>query len=894
MGHKHKWTWLPGLLVLGSGVLFGQVDNPAIWVQPSDRQEILDKIATYEWAGSLFAKMKERADGVVAEHQADTEAFLRGLPLTGGDATTYPAIPKITGDANESVVRTPLMQYLQMGIECGILYFLTEDEAYAKCAADISATIVGALSQVPINASGTNAGWIFAYDHLKEARVFGAQVPVLHDFIASYVEAGNTIYDIRTGQQGPYPLDLAQEAFTTYATLAVERGSSGNNWAVLESPSLVQNALVIEDNAKREEMLGYFLTVNAARQAPLSVMAPKIANNVMWPETMQYANSVSKFLTILMTVMDRRDPSLNLFGQYPEVPMSIARESFIRYPNNEYILFGDGPRGASARQFVNEVAYVLADLGGDLDMRDFFGAAIQKGLNEGTYARDSFPGYQLGADVYFEPLRLLWFSADIVSSEEDLDYKPASDHIPYAGIHILRNLNGEDPELNGLMGFIGGGSFTHGHASGMNIELYGMGEVLGAKGGRKEYGSDIHENYYRLFAGHNTVVVNGLSGGNNGWVNLGINRVQTVAMEPAPMEPAVSPNHSFVTTSFRDDRQAGTEADQQRTLAILRTSPTTGYYVDVFRSRSAVPDSFHDYIYHNIGDSMQLETGGSPASFTADLDRYAASAELPWGRNTRYRNPGWHWFSSVRSTASLDVGAKAKFLSTRLEVPSEMHLTMPAMTSREYTYAKAPSSYEAPYPYTALTTPTLIVRQAGDAWDQPFAGVYEPCAPGADTVKEVLALSKDNAFAGLKITSTPPQGEIVQYVLMQENPDDVYSDPVNGIEMVGRFSVITVDDAGNLLSLYLGDGHSLTYGDTILAAGPDGSAYFDATLPQETWRELPVIIDNGLWWADSGSWLGWLEVSKAPYVYCLATSNWLYLPGEDPLPNGQWVYFFNY
>jgi hypothetical protein len=892
MLNKKQWAVILGIWMLGSGVLFGQVDNPTIWVQSSDRQEILDKIANYEWAGSLFAKMKERADGVVAEHQADTEAFLRGLPLTGGDATTYPAIPKVTNSSTESVVRTPLMEYLQLGIECGILYFLTENEAYAQCAADISATIVGALSEVPINTSGTNSGWIFSYDHLKEARVIGAQVPVLHDFIASYVEAGNMIYDIRTGELGPYPLDLAQEAFITYATLAVERGSSGNNWAVLESPSLVQNALVIEDNTKREEMLGYFLTVNAARQDPLSTMATKIANNVMWPETMQYANTVSKFLTILMAVMDRNDPSLDLFDQYPEVPLSIARESFLKYPNGEYILFGDGPRSASARQFVNEVAYVLAEMGGDLEMRDFFGAAIQKGLNEGTYARDNLPGFQAGATAYFEPLRLLWFSGDIVSSEEDLDYKPVSDHIPYAGIHILRNLSGEDQEVNSLMGFIGGGSFTHGHASGMNIELYGMGEVLGAKGGRKDYTTDIHENYYRLFAGHNTVVVNGLSGSKNGWVNMGINRVQTVAIEPAPLEMAVSPNHSFVTTSFRDDRQAGTEADQERTLAILRTSPTTGYYVDVFRSKSDLPDSFHDYIYHNIGDSMTLETGGSAASYTADLDRYADSGNLPWNQNSRYRHPGWHWFSSVRTTAALNADAKAVFKATRLDVPAEMHLTMPAMTTREFTYAKAPSSYESPFPYTALTTPTLVVRQEGDAWDQPFAGVYEPCAPGADTVTEVLAIKKDNAFVGLKITSTPPQGEIVQYVLMQESVNDIYADPVSGIGLIGRFGVITVDAAGELLSLYLGDGQSISYGDTTLEAGVDGSGYFDTTLPAELWRGLPVVITDGYRWVDTGDWLGWLEITNAPFVYCDNTGNWLYLPEDDELSVGDWIYFF--
>ncbi len=113
------------------------------------------------------------------------------------------------------------------------------------------------------------------------------------------------------------------------------------------------------------------------------------------------------------------------------------------------------------------------------------------------------------------------------------------------------------------------------------MELYGAGEVVGAEAGKGIYTSEIHKQYYRLYAAHNTVIVNNASRGQGGWIGIGQDTVQVVAAEPMPRAEAVSPECSFATTAFTNRYGADARpAEQQRTMALIRTTPTTGYYVD--------------------------------------------------------------------------------------------------------------------------------------------------------------------------------------------------------------------------------------------------------------------------------------------------------------------------
>ena len=110
---------------------------------------------------------------------------------------------------------------------------------------------------------------------------------------------------------------------------------------------------------------------------------------------------------------------------------------------------------------------------------------------------------------------VLWYGGEY-NGEIDKFKLPRTDKVPHAGIFLQRNLSSTGDPEDGLMCFVGGAHMVHGHAEGMNIELYGEGQVLGVDNGRGSYQQDIHENYSRIFAAHNTVIVNGNSRGDSG------------------------------------------------------------------------------------------------------------------------------------------------------------------------------------------------------------------------------------------------------------------------------------------------------------------------------------------------------------------------------------------
>ncbi|HET8828276.1 MAG TPA: heparinase II/III family protein [Pelobium sp.] len=792
--------------------------RPMIWVMPNEREAILNKIKTHKWATEYYSAFKERVQPDLESYLRDPKAYLSNLPFDFskkklGKIPPFQTVFNEDKDAN--IKRNQFQKYLKTGVDCSVLYYLTGDKKYAQYSSSVFYTFMKAMLQIEPSGSVMNGGWLYQDDHLREAREVGAQIPVLYDFIVPFIKSGGTAYNFVTNTQDKISIQQAEQVFKTYINLALNHGIVNCNWPVLESPSLVGNILALDSKAERDSLIAYYLHRDTPNQDALAKVAMVYKKNGDWPESLNYSSGVTELTTYLMTMLTRIDPSLALGKKYPEVTDALTLPYYLTYPNGKQtIQFGDGHRGFSRSYNSYEIGYCLAKLSNDKKNMNQFGSLINSGIESEGYNRAHLDQRSYGAHPYFdEPIHLLWSSGEVQGLIKDYP-KPTTNGLAFAGISIQRNLSNTNQPKDGLMLFVGGAAFVHGHASGMNVELYGEGYVLGSKAGRATYRSEIHENYYRLFAGHNTVIVNGASRGEGGWANNGINTVKKEAIEPLYFTEPVSPNNSFSTTSFVDDKGDLAEAKQLRTLAIVRTSPTTGYYVDVYKSKSTLPNQYHDYIYHNVGDFFYFMPTDDSFILRPNKYRYMANADAVWKNNRSFKNPGWHYFKNVETSGvynkQVDVVFTAKSLGDN---GVSMKLFIPGEERRDYTKIMAPVTYEAPRGYDSKLTPTLAIRQIGEAWDAPFAVIYEPYAGVANqgSIKTVNSIKQNGVFKGFVVESKIQTQEIKQIIITQDEDTSIFYDKHLGIKFIGRYAVLSLDKAANLQSLYIGSGTEFSY-----------------------------------------------------------------------------------
>lgn len=793
--------------------LFLEQQRPVIWVKQDDRAKILAKIRDFEWAENFFSEFVNRAQVDVDAYLENPKAYLSRLPLDwvntkSGENPSFLPIKAFTNRTQKA--HNAVKSLVQIAVDCGVLYFLTEDEKYADYASAVLNSYIHGLLPLATSEDITNGGWLYPNDHLREAREIGAQIPLIYDFVFPYLVKKGLVYDLGSDSLEPFPFLKAEAVFRTYANLAINHGIINCNWPVFEASSLVGNALALSDEKEKAELLKHFLEESSAHQDALPKMVAEYTDHQGdWPESLNYSTGSTVYITYLMTLLTKYDPRLQLGKRYQEPLFALPTPYYLTYPNqSETILFGDGHRQYRSTFEAFEMAYYLGQLDEQDTLIRTFGPLLNTAVANDELDRGHLGTRSLAARAYTEPTRLLWFSGEISGDTKKYEL-PTTFVLPFAGLTIQRNFSTSQDPKDALMGFVGGGHFVHGHASGMNMELYGKGYVLGVKAGKSSYKSDIHENYYRLFASHNTVVVNGASQGEGGWANLKINQVELQAIEPSPWASPVSADHSFSVSSFIDDKGEGAEAIQERTLAIVRTSEHSGYYIDVFRSKSETENQFHDYIYHNVGEQLIFS---SPVVLAEDPLRFKSAANKEWVNNSKARHPGWHFFEEVHSSKEYEDNVELYFDAKEIgDTPVQMNLFIPGNKNREYSKAMGPAANESRPPYDSGKNPTLIVRQKGEAWSVPFAVVYEPTemSEKEGSIQSVESILQKGEFKGLKIKSLVAGVSKTQYALLLDSGKSFFEDEQLRLSFQGRYAVVTFDE-DILHSIYVGEGSSIS------------------------------------------------------------------------------------
>ncbi|MEN8884057.1 MAG: T9SS type A sorting domain-containing protein [Flavobacteriaceae bacterium] len=776
--------------------------HPHIWVSPSDKQSILDNISNHTWASSLFNQLKQRQASILTTHANNPSAEINLIPAIPGDRTVH---------------RTRL----NIGVECAMLYYLTEDERYAQIAADILHQYVKMIStKDPLNFQFYTP----SFNHLIPPRELFPRVAIMYDFVQPFISnSGKTVYDLGLNTQVAFNFETSQKAFEVMTNNVLKVGGVNSNHSVLELPGALYSVLCMEDDITREIFFNK-LWNGDAKQDGITWMLNRFSDqDRLWPESVGYGKFTHALFIQLMNIIDRYKPDLNLVENNQDIIESIFTYENFLYPNGATMAYGDIGRSFTEHDPIFRSVLAIADRKNYAELKDKALTTLQKIYKEDGGYNPIIENQRL---EWNNPLQLLW-GVHIPASVSDAGApKYGTEKATHAGVVMQRNYTGVDDKQNGLMYYTGGGTYVHAHASGLDLEIYGAGYVIGPDYGNDSYGSDIHEQYAVSYAAHNTIIVNGTSGrgaktnGNGTWQNI-VDPIVLQAVEPKPYENPIATNFSF-STQFLDDTI--NDVKQQRTNSIIRTSATSGYYVDVFRSKSNTNNNFHDYLFHGLGDQMQIKTGDNLLNLTASPTRYQNDV------GDDRKQPGWRWFADAKTSTETSDAITARF---DLQVTNAyLHVAVPAGIDKEYSTALAPPTKEVSNGYDQKDTQMFIMRKYGGAWNQPFIAIYEPSSNVESTIKSTENITENNKVVGVKVTSSVNGQEIIDYVLSNDADNVSVNLTDLNIAFTGRFAVVRTISKTNTtdVSMYIGKGTELTFLDKTINGDMDGKAFSEFSL----------------------------------------------------------------
>lgn len=662
------------------------------------------------------------------------------VTFVGADGKMAKTHPSKTGTSINSINQ----EILGIAEAASDIYRATGDTAYAHMAADVFDTYLKGIyyRNVPID---MNQGHI-------QTLVGMTTFEVIHEDGITNV---THIYDNLRDYLDRADFPLYDAALKKWAEVEIAHGVPHNNWNLIQARFIFDIAQVLQsdstyaDHRGRQYYTNHVLHRSGIRQWSLDSLCrfgfdPKTA---IWYESPGYSVGVLADLGIFANDIDRQ-AGIDVFRQLPVIGRALRTSPQYLMPNRMIVGFGDTHPDLLNQKGIRSMrAYALRHHDTALQAGlDSLSAAVQPDAPESLIGRYVSPSF----------------------------YAP--------NVSWLMQRSGMDRahdlaiSLNGSLG-------NHQHANGISMELYGKGYVLAPDGGIGKYlysGADYAE-YYSQFPAHNTVCVDGISS-----------------------YPVMMSNHSFkLRHRFPSDNSIGqfvpvtysevefiepeSMARQVRTNALVKTSGTGGYYVDIFRSRKIDGgDKMHDYFYHNLGQVMTLTE--------ADGD------SLTWQPTDQLAFAGGHLYAysyiynKVYTETPGDVCAT--FRTTLKDGSSiDMNMWMRGDSRRKLVKALSPVNMEyermkdQPYDLDRQPVLTFIARQYGEAWTHPFVAIYEPTTtaePGEiRRVSYFTPRSRDASAVGIRVERR--NGD-TDYIFSSVTGDEMR---YKGMTVKGGFGIIS-------------------------------------------------------------------------------------------------------
>ena len=513
---------------------------------------------------------------------------------------------------------------------------------------------------------------------------------------------------------------VIEAGFKKWAENIIANGVPHNNWDLFQADFIVKIALVLQDNQAyadgkgKQYYLDYIVNQNSIRQWSMNKLIDFgfDANSKTWYESPGYSTTVLGSICDFANMLDEK-AGIDLFKQRPILTEAVKTSAEYLFPNRMIAGFGDTHPGYLNTGGINQVLKYAA-----------------RHKNKNLISEMNLLKNAVAPQA---PI------SEIEAYTSTLFYAP--------NVSWIAMRSGMDKQHD-LMASVNASLGNHQHANGISLELYGKGYVLGPDAGigRTLYSGLDYLEYYSQMPAHNTVVVDGVS---SYPVMMSQHAFKIVASYPevSKEQPAskklsekklsiqkdseLKDKITYATVSFIEPE---TQAQQQRTTAIVKTSAKGGYYIDVFRSKKKEGgDKTHDYFYHNLGQEMKVMdvTSGQPLDMKPTEELAFAGGHL-------------YAYSYIydKKSAEMQNGVKTQFVTKILDdkvveaMDGQREITMTmwmkkdenrtifqALSPVNLEYERMPNQ---PYKVDGQPVLTFVARQKGEAWNHPFVCVYEP------------------------------------------------------------------------------------------------------------------------------------------------------------------------
>ncbi|MGL4994104.1 MAG: heparinase II/III domain-containing protein [Bacteroidales bacterium] len=672
-----------------------------------------------------------------------------------------------------------------IALKSAFVYWLTNEEEYGYLAADILDQWMKA-SLLQNSIVNGNIGGIFCVD--TEDDSYYNELLLAYDFIHDFMLENG--YEV-----APY-----QSIFESLAENVLHRGSITNNSFIKSSSTLLFSAMNIEDNQRRENFVEYFISKDTIVDKQFGHLSLKsIISQRFTPQG--YLKSPARLQNeilpqLLMAVYACELNGYSIVGKYPQLLDTYSQMLQNSFPNLNLPAFGDAGREKIDPLIIALSMAINRERGGE-----YYANAVDA-LRKLAH-RNCFDLDKSG----------LW---GLIFINEDIDKEKATPYYwqNFGSVEYARNFfvrSGMNPNKDQMI-TLQGGTFSNNHADGLSMELYDKGVMLGSDPGTlRDLFHPMHIDYYSQWAAHNTVVPAGsaspdkLFKGGDAAKSIGnMDRTAT----------GMTQSLGFISGRYTERY---TKTNQERTVAYIRTSDSAGYFVDIFRSNNRL---MNDYIYHNIGDSVNLYDHSGAAINLIESTPFTVEPDFP----------GIRFIENTKSTGKRSKGVVATFsLNDSENNPLKVQTLFVSNASKNYYVGSSPRSITAHAPYNLKPTPTVLVRQEGEAWHRPFTAVIEaykslenPRVLSAEWEKPDIK----NRVAALKVTLDK---EIEHYVFQSPEPIALFKD--NAWSFSGYFGLL-VKENGNLKRMEMAKGKVMGYGDFTFTA-KDANANFTIELTND-------------------------------------------------------------